>query len=87
MGILNEKEEVVDLRRWLVRAQDVRIDGAINHEIVTFIKEHEVQRVAMVGRIIGCPHEEGIDYPNGSICPQCPYWAKVNRWTGEPLKP
>lgn len=45
-----------------------------------------VQRVAMAGRIIGCPHEEGIDYPEGLTCPQCPYWAKLNRWTGEALK-
>ena len=25
------------------------------------------------GRLIGCPHEEGIDYPEGHSCPHCPY--------------
>jgi len=27
--------------------------------------------------------EEGIDYPEGGICPKCPYWAYRDRWTGE----
>ena len=86
VGIVDDKDEVIELKRWLVRAQDVRIDRAINNEILSFIKEHHVQRVAMVGSIIGCPHEEGTDYPEGSTCPQCPYWAKLHRWTGEILK-
>jgi hypothetical protein len=85
VGIVDAKEEVIELRNWLVRAQDVRIDGAINHEILAFIKEYNVQRVAMADRIIGCPHEEGIDYPEGSTCPHCPYWAKIDRWTGKVL--
>lgn len=83
VGIVDSNEEVIDLKRWFVRAQDVRIDRMINDEILSFIKEHNVQRVAMAGRIIGCPHEEGIDYPEGSTCPHCAYWAKINRWTGE----
>ena len=33
-------------------------------------------------RIIGCPHEEGIDY-EGPTCPMCPHWAGRDRWTGE----
>ena len=86
VGIVDSKDEVIELRRWLVRAQDVRIDRAINNEILSFIKEHKVQRVAMAGTIIGCPHEEGIDYPEGSTCPQCPYWAKLDRWTCEVLR-
>ncbi|MBI4811679.1 MAG: hypothetical protein HY800_09630 [Ignavibacteriales bacterium] len=86
VGIVDSKEEVIELRRWFVRAQDVRIDRAINDEILSFIKEHNVQRVAMAGRIIGCPHEEGIDYPEGTTCPHCAYWAKIDRWTGEVLK-
>jgi hypothetical protein len=40
----------------------------------------------MVGRIIGCPHEEGIDYPEGSMCPKCPFWSSRDRWTGELLR-
>jgi hypothetical protein len=83
VGIVDARDEVIELRKWLVRAQDVRIDGAINNEILTFIKEHNAQRVAIVGRILGCPHEEGVDYPEGTKCAQCPYWEKIDRWTGK----
>jgi hypothetical protein len=40
----------------------------------------------MVDRIIGCPHEEGIDYPDGAECPECPFWKGRDRWTGELLE-
>ena len=33
--------------------------------------------------IIGCPHEEDIDY-QGPVCPKCPFWANRDRWT-DPL--
>lgn len=85
VGIVDSKDDVIEMKRWLVRAQDVRIDQGINKEILAFLKANHVKRVAMTGRIIGCPHEEGIDYPEGSKCPQCPYWAKIDRWTGEIL--
>ena len=35
----------------------------------------------MTDRIIGCPHEEGIDYADGTVCPMCPYWQDRDRWT------
>ena len=38
-------------------------------------------------RIIGCPHEEGIDYPMGRACPRCPFWAGIDRFTHEPVTP
>jgi hypothetical protein len=84
--IVSSKDEVLEMKRWLVRSVDVRIDGAINDEILLFIKERKVKRVAMAGRIIGCPHEEGIDYPEGATCPQCPFWTIRDRWTGKLLK-
>jgi len=30
--------------------------------------------VAMAERVIGCPREEGIDYPAGEVCPECLLW-------------
>jgi hypothetical protein len=35
-----------------------------------------VKEVVMTGGIVGCPHEEGIDYPLGEDCPHCPYWSQ-----------
>jgi hypothetical protein len=49
----------------------------------TLLQEHGVLTVAMADRIIGCPHEEGIDYPEGAACPLCPFWKGRDRWTGE----
>jgi len=85
MGILlsEEDEEVSDLQRWFANEQDVRLDMTINKEILEFIKPYRPRRVVMLDRIIGCPHEEGIDYPTGEVCPQCPFWANRDRWTGE----
>ena len=78
VGIVDSHDQVLELRRWLVRTQDVRIDRAINDEIVSFITDRNVKRVAMAGKILGCPHEEGIDYPEGSTCPKCPFWSKID---------
>jgi hypothetical protein len=85
--ILTEKDEYVEeLKKWFSKGVDVRKDVSINREILELIKENGVKRVTMVDRIIGCPHEEGIDYPEGEACPQCPYWENRDRWTGELLK-
>jgi hypothetical protein len=70
------------MRRWFAEAGDARKDDKILTEITTFLREHEVHSVAMTDKIIGCPHEEGIDYPDGEQCPVCPYWAGRDRWTG-----
>jgi hypothetical protein len=74
--------EPAELRRWFAETGDVRADEVAFTEIAAFLREHGVHSVAMVDRIIGCPHE-GIDYPEGEICPKCPFWAGRNRWTGE----
>ena len=72
-----------ELRRWFVETGDVRADQTVLAEIVTFLREHEAHSVAMADTMLGCPHEEAIDYPEGGTCPQCPYWAGRNRWTGK----
>jgi hypothetical protein len=54
--------------------------------IAAFLQEHHVKSAATVDKIIGCPHEEGIDYPEGKPCPQCSFWAGRNRFTHEGIK-
>ena len=29
--------------------------------------------------------EEGVDYPLGGKCPECPIWASRDRWSGDVL--
>ena len=71
------------LRRWFSETGDVRTDEQILAEIAEHLRQHGVHSVAMTKGIIGCPHEEGIDYAMGEACPQCPYWKGRDRWTGE----
>jgi hypothetical protein len=57
---------------------------SIPGEVLALITEAGVKSVVMTDRIIGCPHEEGIDY-EGATCPACPFWAGRDRWTGKRL--
>jgi hypothetical protein len=52
-------------------------------QVVEFTKRHGVRQTVTYDRILGCPHEEGIDYPEGGVCPQCPFWWTVDRFTHE----
>ena len=81
--ILKEGEGVEILERWYSDTADVRTDPQTNQQILDFIRAHDAVSVALVDRIIGCPHEEGIDYPEGEKCPRCPFWATRERWSGE----
>ena len=51
--------------------------------MASFLRSHGVDSVAMTDRIIGCPHEEGTDYPEGEECPQCPFWKGRDRWAAD----
>jgi hypothetical protein len=81
--VMREGAEPEVLQRWHAREQDLRLDEEVAYQINAFLREHQVLSVSMVDRIIGCPHEEGIDYPEGEACPECPYWSGRDRFTGE----
>ncbi len=81
--VLREGAEPDIMERWHSEEHDLRHDDEIGFVINAFLSEHGVLTVTMVDRIIGCPHEEGIDYPEGKPCPECPYWSGRDRWSGE----
>ena len=83
IGIISHEGAEPKLRRWYSDIGDLRSVPEIESEVKAFIKDHDVVSVSMVDRIIGCPHEEGIDYPDGESCPQCPFWRGRDRLTGE----
>ena len=85
VGIVTGADSGPDpIRRWMAGSTDVRVDPKIQKEIVDFLASHGVTRVGCVDRIIGCPHEEGLDYPEGMAkCPMCTFWADKDRWSGE----
>jgi hypothetical protein len=77
--ILGENEDPAALERWHSETEDVRLSAAIGEQVLAFLEQHGVTSVVMTDRIIGCPHEEGIDY----IGPTCPFWAGRDRFTHE----
>lgn len=82
VGILvHEEAEADPMRKWFSDG-DLRNEEEALQEALAFIQEHEAKSVAIADRIIGCPHEEGIDYPEGEWCPQCPFWKGRDRWSG-----
>lgn len=80
--VLGAGSDVDVLERWQLANGDARYDGATIDAIVDLLGKHGIKSVIGVDRIIGCPHEEGIDYADGEDCPQCPYWAGRDRFAG-----
>ncbi len=74
------------LERWFSVDSDVRTNPSVGEKVLTFLKENAATSVIVTDGIIGCPHEEGIDYPEGKSCPQCPYWAGRDRFTRERIQ-
>ena len=69
--ILNENAEPI-LKRWI--GTKVTEDPKIQNELKDFFDRHGVTSVAAADQNMGCPHEEGEDFPVGEDCPFCPYW-------------
>jgi hypothetical protein len=84
--IQHEGAEPEPMRKWYSESLDVRTDPEIGADVLHFLESHGAKSVVMTDRIIGCPHEEGIDYPEGEPCPQCPFWANRDRFTGRLLQ-
>ena len=85
--ILTENGQPDFLQRWFSNGElDVRSDPAIGEEVLASLKAHSPRTTAVADRIIGCPHEEGTDYPDGTSCPQCPFWAGRDRFTHERIQ-
>ncbi len=58
-----------------------RTDPTIAWEILEFMEKHGVLSVAMTDGIIGCPHQQGIDY-EGEWSLICEFWHGRDRFTG-----
>lgn len=87
VGIISgERREADILERWHSADSDVRFDQRICGSVLEFVIGHRVKSVVMSPGIIGCPHQEGVDYPLGQKCPACPHWADKDRWTGQVIQ-
>ncbi len=73
------------LHRWITQVGDIRDDKSITQQVSAFYRRHRVKEIASLHRIMGCPHEEGKDYPEGEECPHCPFWKNRDRLTHDLL--
>jgi hypothetical protein len=87
VGILRRagRKDPNPMRSWSTDATDVRSDPVIAAELAEWLRGQGIKNTISYDRIIGCPHEEGIDYPLGRTCAQCPFWAGIDRFTHEPI--
>jgi hypothetical protein len=83
---LKQSDEPDFLEKWYSDETDVRADEDIGRDILELLKSHAVTSCVVTDRIIGCPHEEGIDYPEGKSCPKCPFWAGRDRFLHERIQ-
>lgn len=79
-----ERADAEPMQSWSSDDVDVRHDLLIAQQLAEFIELHGARTVATAEGIIGCPHQEGIDY-EGEWCPVCEFWKGRDRFTGELL--
>ena len=79
LGIILREGDDPAVHRYFSEEKDARYSIEIQKDILARNQEHEVRSLIMLEKIFGCPHEEGIDYPEGEPCPRCPFWKDRDR--------
>jgi SEC-C motif len=72
-GVVTSPTAEPILKRWV--ATDVITNSKVQRDIQEFFTRHGVKSVVVSEGNMGCPHEEGEDFPTGEDCPFCPFWA------------
>ena len=85
VGLITEENGETRMQRFS-STEDVRNDAGIQAQIIEIIDNAGALSVSLVDGIIGCPHEEGIDYPEGEECPECEFWRGRDRFTGKKIQ-
>lgn len=73
VGYVEEKGADTQFEKFVTQ-NDVRNDIAVQSTIVKIIDRSSAKTVSLIDKILGCPHEEGTDYPAGDECPLCHFW-------------
>lgn len=83
--IPSEGAEAEEMQDWQITSGEIRDDAGVAQEILQFIENHGAHSVVMTDGIIGCPHQQGIDY-EGEWCPVCDFWRGRDRFTGKMIR-
>jgi hypothetical protein len=77
--IASEDAPAEPLSKWVSADVDVRSNAEVLEQVLQFLSDNSVRSVAVTPGIYGCPHEEGMDYPEGESCQLCPFWVDKDR--------
>ncbi|MEJ2642000.1 MAG: hypothetical protein P8010_20750, partial [Desulfosarcinaceae bacterium] len=67
------------IKKWIFENGDLRKDVPAIKELFRYIESHKVRSVALTPGIYHCPHEAGVDYPEGGVCPKCLFWSNIKK--------
>jgi hypothetical protein len=81
LGIIASRGAEPQLHKWFAKSsdKDLRYNVKLQNAWIEIIRREGMRSLAMMEEINGCPHEEGVDYPLGQECPECPFWAHRRR--------
>jgi hypothetical protein len=71
-GIIRHADAQPLIKRWV--STNIMENEKVQWEVQKFFRQHGVQSVVVSDGNMGCPHEEGPDFPVGEDCPFCPFW-------------
>jgi hypothetical protein len=71
-GVIKRDGAEPILERWM--GTNIKDNPKFQRQVQEFFQKHGVMSVVATDRNIGCPHEEGLDFPQGGDCPFCPFW-------------
>lgn len=72
-GVIAREGAEPILERWV--GSKVIDNPKAKRQMEAFFDRHNVKSVVACEGNLGCPHEEGLDFPLGEDCPFCPFWA------------
>ncbi len=81
LGIAYNEGSDPELFKWFNETVDIRSNAKILGEITKLLAAHKIKSVIFCEKLLGCPHEVGIDYSEEECCPQCTYWQNRDRFT------
>ena len=71
-AVITEEGAEPILERWM--GTNVTDNPKVQRGIQEFFQQHQVKSTVVNPGNMGCPHEEGEDFPVGGDCPFCPFW-------------
>lgn len=70
--VITDDDTELAARHWI--GTNVTDSPKVKDELREFFHQHGVMTILVGSGNIGCPHEEGLDFPHGEDCPFCLFW-------------